>query len=232
MNEISDVKFENERIGRRLRAAVEARSTIKAAAQIAEVTEKTLRRWMNGESSIDVGAVIRICRALAINPLHVLAGIDGESGDWETHLPALSIGEKRVPVHDVAAAAGYGIDALDEAPRSWFTFPLEWLMSLGDPDALGIIRVEGDSMVPELRDGDQVMIDRNQRQLKDGLFVVSVDDRLFLKRVRVLGRNRIELVSANPAYPAFEIVVPDEQDDVAQDGAIIVGKVVWSGRAH
>jgi transcriptional regulator with XRE-family HTH domain len=229
---VEDAKIENFLIGSRLRKELEGVITFAKAAEIAGVTPKTMQRWMNGDSSVDVGAVIKICRATGKNPVFILTGMNGESGDWETPLPPTRIGEKRVPIRDVSASAGHGLEVFYEAPKSWITFSLEWLMTLGDPDAMEIITVEGDSMEPELRDADHVMIDRSQRQMKDGMFVVLVDDRLFLKRLRVRGRDKVELVSTNPNYPPYEVTIPSEDDDVAQDGAAIVGKVVWSGRTQ
>lgn len=227
---LEDVNIENFQIGNRLRKQLEGALTFAKAAEIAGVTPKTMQRWLKGESSVDVGAVVKICRAIGVNPFFIFTGMSDESGDWETALPPAKVGEKRVPIRDVSASAGHGIEIFEEKPRHWITFSLEWLMALGEPEAMEIITVEGDSMEPELRDGDQVMIDRSQRQTKDGMFVVLVDDRLFLKRLRVRGRNKAELVSANQNYPPFEVTIPDEDDDVAQDGAAIVGRVVWSGR--
>lgn len=234
MNEdfLEDPAIENFQIGNRLRKQLEGVITFAKAAEIAGVTPKTMQRWLKGESSIDVGAVIKICRAINVNPFFIFTGMSDDSGDWETPLPPTKIGEKRVPIRDISASAGHGIDIFEERPSKWITFSLEWLMTMGEPEAMEIITVDGDSMEPELRDGDQVMIDRSQRQIKDGMFVVLVDDRLFLKRLRVRGRNKAELVSANPNYPPFEVTMPDEDDDVAQDGAAIVGKVVWSGRTQ
>ena len=192
----------------------------------------TLQKVMTGATDPRFGTVVEICRTIGLSLDYVVTGIDPyhESGDWESPLGRPPVGEKRIGILDVSASAGYGEEVLQEAPDKWFTVPIDWLMLLGDPDSMTIIRVDGESMEPELRDGDLVMIDGSQRQLRDGLFVVSVDQRLFVKRVMVTGRSRAMLASTNPAYPPFEITVPDEDDDVSQDGAYIVGRIVWTAR--
>jgi len=218
---------------KRLRSKAAEFGDYAKVSQASGVPIGTLQKMMTGATDPRFATVVEVCRTIGISLDYVVTGLDfwsEEVGDWETRLGPPPIGEKRVPVRDISASAGHGEEVFYEDPPYWFTFPLDWLMSLGNPDELEILKVEGDSMEPDLRDGDHVMIDRSRRQLNDGLFVVDVDDRLFIKRVRVRGKERVDLVSTNPAYPAFEVLVPDEENDVAQVGAKIVGQVVWSGR--
>ena len=196
----------------------------------------TLQKVMTGATDPRFGTVVEICRTIGLSLDFIITGIEPgrESGDWESPLGRPRVGEKRVPIRDVAASAGHGLEVFDEDPRQWFTFPLEWLATMGNPDAMDIVRVDGESMEPELRDGDHVMIDRSQVQSKDGLYVITVDDHLFVKRLQMMGRNRAMLASTNTAYRGFEIALADDQADsdeeTSQDVARIVGRVVWSGR--
>lgn len=223
----------SEDLETRLKYAVKLAGGAAAAAEATGVGTSTVYTYMKLAPWPPTDFVYKLCAAAKVRPEWLFLGVMpvsiDESGDWETGLPETGIGEKRIPVRDVAASAGYGAEALQEAPRYWVTFPLEILMRLGNPDTLEIVSVDGDSMFPELVDRDLVMIDYSQTQLRDGLFIVLVDGRLFLKRVRVRGRNRAELVSTNPAYPPFEVEIPDADDDVHQDGAAIIGRVVWAG---
>jgi DNA-binding phage protein len=227
-----DVKIPAGILARLRKAADQREMTHGDIAQKSGVPIGTVQKLMRGATDPQFMTMLKVVSALGQSLDYVVLGIGDESGDWETNLPSTRIGEKRVPIRDVSASAGHGLEVFREDPKRWMTFSLEWLMTLGNPDAMEIITVEGDSMEPELRDADHVMIDRSQRQTKDGLFVLLVDDRLFLKRVRVLGRSKVELVSTNINYPPFEVTIPDEDDEFAQDGAAVVGKVVWSGRNH
>ncbi len=225
---------------RRMTAAMLARLRSKSAAfgDYAKVSGSsgvpigTLQKMMTGATDPRFATVVDVCRAIGVSIDYVVTGIDGvgESGDWETPLGPVPLGEKRVPVRDIAASAGHGFEVFDEDPRCWFTFPAEWLASMGDPDSMDIVKVEGESMEPELRDGDHVMIDQSQRQVKDGLYVVAVDDHLFVKRVQVVGRGKVVLTSTNVSYRPFEVVLTEAIDGELHDSTRIVGRVVCSVR--
>src|SRR3546814_2525614 len=72
----------------------------------------------------------------------------------------------------------------------------KWLRGLGaDPRALSIIRVAGDSMAPTLIDGDDILVDGGDAagRLRDGIYVLRMDDALMVKRIaRAPGPGRSE----------------------------------------
>lgn len=128
-----------------------------------------------------------------------------------------------VPRLPLGASAGPGALAQEEAPIGAFRFAARWLREQGlDPAMLSAIRVAGDSMEATLRDGDEILVDRSPRPLRDGIHVVRTGDALLVKRLDTSRAGRLALVSDNPAYPAIEL--PREDVDV-------IGRVVWkSGR--
>lgn len=133
-------------------------------------------------------------------------------GEW-IEVPRLLLG----------AAAGPGALGGDERPFDSFRFSKSWLREQGLAGAqLSAIRVAGDSMEPLLHDGDEILVDRAQRTLRDGIHVVRLGDALMVKRLAAAGPGRATLLSQNYAYPPLE---------VALDELEIVGRVVWkSGR--
>jgi phage repressor protein C with HTH and peptisase S24 domain len=128
-----------------------------------------------------------------------------------------------VPRLPLGASAGPGTFAAEEAPVGTFRFSTRWLRGQGfDPAMLSAIEVTGDSMEPLLRDGDEILVDRTPRPLRDGVHVLRVGDALMVKRVQSGVPGRIVLESENPAYRPIEL--PPEEVQV-------VGRVVWkSGR--
>lgn len=128
-----------------------------------------------------------------------------------------------VPRLPLGASAGPGALVRDEAPIGAFRFAARWLREQGlDPAQLSAIRVEGDSMEATLRDGDEILVDRTPRPLRDGIHVVRTGDSLLVKRLDTAQPGRIVLVSDNPAYRPIELA-PDEVE--------VIGRVVWkSGR--
>ena len=112
-----------------------------------------------------------------------------------------------VPVmrSEVRASAGPGAIAGDERGRPYFAFDPRWLKAItaAPSSKLSLIRVEGDSMAPTLNAGDDILVDLSAcgEQLRDGIYVLRVDDTLLVKRLAVhpVGR-RVTVQSDNPAY--------------------------------
>ncbi len=170
--------------------------------KLEEVDRRTLARFF-GVDEAELGAPEENSPVLPGKPVR---------GDW-VDVPRLPLG----------ASAGPGALALDELPVGAFRFSARWLREQGlDPAQLSAIRVEGDSMESTLRDGDEILVDRTLRPLRDGIHVVRVGEALMVKRLDLASPGRIALVSDNPAYRTIEL--PPEEVQV-------IGRVVWkSGR--
>ena len=133
------------------------------------------------------------------------------------------------PVRRVAvrASAGPGALVAGEGARAYFGFDGRWLRSLTATaaDKLSIIRVEGDSMAPTLNAGDDILVDPGDctGRLRDGIYVLRMDDALVVKRIALhpIG-GRVTVQSDNPAYPDW----PDCDMGEIQ----CIGRVVWAGR--
>ncbi|MFL6733499.1 MAG: helix-turn-helix transcriptional regulator [Sphingomicrobium sp.] len=149
----------------------------------------------------------------------LLGGPAGESSDTGGLVPVL-----RSPVR---ASAGPGAIVSEESGKPYFAFEQRWLKNLTSTPAsrLSIIRVEGDSMSPTLNPGDDILIDLADcgDRLRDGIYVLRVDDALVVKRIALHPvRRRVTVQSDNPAYPDW----PD--CDLASINCI--GRVIWTGR--
>jgi phage repressor protein C with HTH and peptisase S24 domain len=117
-----------------------------------------------------------------------------------------------IPVFDIAAAAGSGSYAGDIIQ----IVGLEkmWLRKeYGATDSLEGIRVSGDSMEPTLLDGDVVLVDRNDFVPKDGVYVLRIEENLFVKRLMRLPKDRIEVISDNPSYSKYIIDLKNPLND-------------------
>ena len=60
---------------------------------------------------------------------------------------------------------------------------------------------------------------------KDGLYVLRLNENLLVKRLQLMPGGVVNVISANEAYPTFEIDLNNLTDDVA-----IIGRVEWFGR--
>ncbi len=133
----------------------------------------------------------------------------------------------RIPMHDIRAAAGTGVEVEDSEPIGWRLFDSGWLKSvtLSKLPALRVIQVAGDSMTDTLANGDQVLVDLGQKALaREGIFVLRLDGELIVKRVqKSFQSGAVTIKSDNPRYDAEVITDPDRLD--------VVGRVVWLGRS-
>ncbi len=131
-----------------------------------------------------------------------------------------------VPKLAIGASAGPGASVDGEAVEGEVAFDPRWLRDLGaDPRALSIIRVEGDSMAPTLGDGDDILVDGGDAaaRLRDGIYVLRMDDVLMVKRIaRAPGPGRVSVISDNPHYRSW--------DDLPLSAIRLVGRVIWTGR--
>jgi phage repressor protein C with HTH and peptisase S24 domain len=129
--------------------------------------------------------------------------------------------------HPVMASAGPGAFVDEGIGKPYFGFDERWLKALTPtpPSNLSIVRVEGDSMSPTLNDGDDILVDLGDsaERLRDGIYVLRVDEALVVKRLALspMGR-RVTVQSDNPAYPDW----PDR----GLGEINCIGRVIWSGR--
>lgn len=151
-----------------------------------------------------------------------LGGPEEKSSTPNRKLP-LDGGWIDVPRLSLAASAGPGAVSAQEQAFDNFRFSRRWLREQGlDGSKLSAIAVEGDSMEPLLRAGDEVLVDHAHGPFRDGIHVVRLDDTLLVKRVAAQGGGRFTLLSQNLAYPPIEVGAEDIE---------IIGRVVWkSGR--
>nr|WP_295659508.1 S24 family peptidase [Polymorphobacter sp.] len=131
-----------------------------------------------------------------------------------------------IPHLDIGASAGSGAEPGAEVPVAVLAFQSSWVRGLasGRPEALSVIRVEGDSMLPTLADGDNILVDTDDRErLRDGIYVLRTDDALLVKRLSINpATRRLTIRSDNSAYPSW--------DDCDPATVAVIGRVVWVGR--
>ncbi|HYX47988.1 MAG TPA: S24 family peptidase [Sphingomicrobium sp.] len=129
--------------------------------------------------------------------------------------------------HPVRVSAGPGAVVIEELGKPYFAFDERWLKGLtaSRPSSLSIVQVEGDSMAPTLNAGDEILVDLGDgiERLRDGIYVLRIDDAVVVKRLALnpMGR-RATVQSDNPAYPDWP--------DCSLDDIKPIGRVIWAGR--
>jgi phage repressor protein C with HTH and peptisase S24 domain len=87
-----------------------------------------------------------------------------------------------------------------------------------------VIQVEGDSMTPELRENDVVLINKNTKavSLGGGIYAIKWNEKILVKRLQVNPQTGSVLIkSDNPTYETMETNLDDIE---------VVGKIIWYGR--
>jgi hypothetical protein len=132
-----------------------------------------------------------------------------------------------IPKLDVRPSAGAGSSVNGEDLIAAYSFDRRWLRDIGQvsPEKLSIVRVRGDSMMPTLADGDEILVSAHDgaTPLRDGIYVLERDDALVVKRLALNPSSGLLTISSdNPAYPSWA--------ECQLDSIRVIGRVVWTGR--
>lgn len=131
-----------------------------------------------------------------------------------------------VPVVSARACAGAGSLEVKEEVTGEVPFSAAWIRRKGAPENMVIMEVTGDSMSPELEEGDSVLVDLGQTGLSShALYVVGLEDTLQVKRVES-APGLVILMSANRRYAPVTL----QGDEIQQ--LRILGRVLWSSREY
>jgi len=113
---------------------------------------------------------------------------------------------------------------VDENISDYWMFRTDWLKRKGSPSHMILIDIYGNSMEPELKDGDTVLIDTSEKDILAGaIYAVGIDDTIMVKRIEK-HPGKVVLMSDNKDYePVY--LSQHEMNSVR-----IIGKVVWISR--
>jgi phage repressor protein C with HTH and peptisase S24 domain len=133
----------------------------------------------------------------------------------------------QVPTLDVHPSAGPGATIDAESQLGAYSFDRRWLRNIGQasPEKLSIVRVRGDSMIPTLAEGDEILVIAHDGSapLRDGIHVLERDDALVVKRLTLNPATGLLTISSdNSAYPSWS--------ECPLDSIRVIGRVVWIGR--
>jgi phage repressor protein C with HTH and peptisase S24 domain len=120
-------------------------------------------------------------------------------------------------------SAGSGLMP-DNSVDMRLAFRRDWFKRRGRPENMTLIKVSGDSMSPSLLVGDIVMVDhsRTSIQVEGGIYAISINNEIMIKRLQLQYQNqKILVISDNKQYPSQEIDA---------DKITINGKVIWYAR--
>lgn len=129
-----------------------------------------------------------------------------------------------VPLVRARLAAGAGSLETDADVVSYFAFRQDWLCRKGDPERMVLMKVFGDSMEPDIRHGDMVLVDQGHTQIYGhAVYAVGVNEEIYIKQIETLPGGRLVLRSLNERYAPIEVSL---RGDLA-DSVRVIGRVIW-----
>lgn len=164
---------------------------------------------------------LKLAEIYGLNPRWLLHGLG------QRHIRR-GLEEEAIPVPRVSArlCAGGGSFETSAFVKNTMIFPKAWLRSKGNPKEMVLMDILGDSMEPELRDGDTVLIDQSQTRMHAGaIYALGVEDSLLVKRVESLP-GKIALISTNPNYTP--IFLQGDEIEMLR----ILGRILWVCREY
>lgn len=149
------------------------------------------------------------------------------TADSEPELLLAADGEiVMIPMVEARLSAGGGSFETSGSVERHYAFRVDFLRRKGQPSQMVLMRVDGDSMAPEIQNGDAVLIDQSQSAPRPGgTYAVSVEDMIYLKVVNA-EPGKLILTSHNTAYSPIAVDTRGQLENTVR----IIGRVVWLGR--
>ena len=162
--------------------------------------------------------LLQLFRTYGLNPDWAETG----NGQPFSSLPGRnSVDFVQIPKVNARLCAGDGSFEVGNNIQGFFSFQKAWLRGKGSAATMVLMDIFGNSMAPEMKDGDTVLIDQSQVNILSGaIYAVGVEDTIMVKRVEK-HPNALVLLSDNKDY------APIYLKDQEATGIRMIGKVIW-----
>jgi phage repressor protein C with HTH and peptisase S24 domain len=165
--------------------------------------------------------ILQLYRSFGLNPDWV------ETGSGQTFLGESPFDDsefENIPKVKARLSAGGGSFEAGSEIKGYYAFRKDWLSTKGTINKMVLMDIFGNSMEPEIKDGDTILIDESQKDILAGaIYAVGVDDTIMVKRLEK-HPNKLVLLSDNTDYSPIYL------QGTEIDSVRIIGKVIWIGR--
>ncbi|MEC4727243.1 hypothetical protein HWQ46_16985 [Shewanella sp. D64] len=175
------------------------------------IPQPTLHNMLKNRTDPKFDTLDKIMKAENVNVEWLLTGSETEN-DFIS-----------IPRIDIEVSAGCGSYIVSELENEGMKVTQKWIINEGFLQAdLVMMTAKGDSMEPSIPSGASLIIDKSQTSIKeDGVYVLRVEDALFVKRLRYDHLNyELNIISDNPIYPLSQVKKAMLND------ICVIGKVV------
>jgi len=163
--------------------------------------------------------LLKLYRKFGLNPEWV------ESGTGRIFLGTIAADAvtrfEKIPKVTARLCAGDGSFETEADVHAYHAFQRDWLRRKGEPESMVLFDIFGNSMEPEIKDGDTVLIDQSQRAILAGaMYAVGIEDTIMVKRIEKRP-NKLVLLSNHKDY--LPVMLTREEASAVR----IIGKVIW-----
>ena len=195
----------------------------RAFAKEAGISYSTLHNYLTDTSLPTLDNLILLANFTNVPVEWLATGTDASSAQNGYNEPNYNGYEDIDDFRHISVSAGFGAFNDDDNSNEKVKIESSWLESrrLKAKDC-AMFSVNGDSMYPTLKDGEEIIVDRAKRELQEGkIFVLNHMGTMWVKRVRV-NYDSLELISDNSFYKPI-IITPDEAEQLTVIGQVVRG---------
>ncbi|MBT3257297.1 MAG: helix-turn-helix transcriptional regulator [Deltaproteobacteria bacterium] len=204
----------------RVTAATQIRSQTELAAVLG--INRSAITQAKKKGTIPANWILGLSRKFGLNPDWLERGIGDPRENKIDHDPEF----EKIPKVNARLCAGGGSFEVGSNIQGFYAFRKDWLSRKGSAGSMVLMDIFGNSMAPELKDGDTVLVDESQKAIIAGaLYAVGIEDTVMVKRVEKHPNNLV-LQSDNKDY------APIFLQEAEMNMARIIGKVVWVSREY
>jgi len=162
--------------------------------------------------------ILQLYKSFGLNPDWV------ETGSGQKFLRKSSSNDsiyENIPKVKARLCAGGGSFEVGSEIEGYYAFRKDWLSMKGSKNKMVLMDIFGNSMEPEIKDGDTILIDESQKDILAGaIYAVGIDDTILVKRLEK-HPNKLVLLSDNKDYSPIYL----QGSEI--DSVRIIGKVIW-----
>ena len=166
--------------------------TMKQVAEFVGVSEATVSRWESGNiANMGRDKISKLSQVLNISP-SVIAGYEDDTNE------IIFVDDMKIynaPIFE-SVSAGFGVSANSE-PIGYYPVMVH---SIAEAKDIFCVKVKGDSMYPDIQDGDYIQVHKQTSVDNYDIAVICVDDEDYLVKRVVYGDDFIKLISSNASY--------------------------------
>ena len=124
----------------------------------------------------------------------------------------------------IKPSCGTGTSVYENAEIVPVTLGLDLIQNIfkvSDPKRLKLFTASGDSMETTIYDCDLLLVDESRQDYTNGgIFIITINNEWYCKRLRLMLNGDLEIISDNPKY-GIEIKHPNDEIEIK-----IIGKVI------